>query len=103
VELDTTCYFNDRRRSAAQAPSADPATPVEIAAALGRGGLRWGPGSNEYDATCFLHVDTGPDGLQLTWRVDTAAVSPAMLESGLRGIESLVVDASRPLVPLLRD
>ncbi|WP_426511788.1 condensation domain-containing protein [Dactylosporangium sp. McL0621] len=100
VELDTMCYFNDRRRSAAQAPSADPATPEEIEAALGRGGLRWGPRSNEYDATCFLHVDAGPGGLELTWRVDTAAVSPAMLESGLRGIETLIVDAALVAAPV---
>jgi hypothetical protein len=31
---------------------------------------------------------------ELTWRVDTAAVSPAMLEACVRGIESLVVAAA---------
>ncbi|WP_433219028.1 condensation domain-containing protein [Dactylosporangium sp. CS-047395] len=89
VELDTMCYFNDRRRSAAQAPPA----------ATGPSTLRWGPSSNEYDATCFLHVDAGGDGLELTWRVDTAAVSPDMLEAGLRGIERLTVDAAH-LLPI---
>jgi hypothetical protein len=96
VELDTACYFNDRRRSAAQAPTRTAPAPSRITAALPHSALRWGPSSNEWDATCFLHVDMadGADAVDLTWRVDTAAVSPAMLETCLRGIESLVVAAA---------
>ncbi|MFC4037526.1 condensation domain-containing protein [Dactylosporangium siamense] len=94
VELDTACYFNDRRRSAAQAPAPGRPEPDRILAALPRSELRWGPSSNEWDATCFLHVDAAPEAVELTWRVDTAAVSPAMLETCLRGIESLVVTAA---------
>ncbi|MEV4138322.1 condensation domain-containing protein [Dactylosporangium sp. NPDC049742] len=96
VELDTGCYFNDRRRSAPP-PSGIP-SPAEVTAALEGSVLRWGPSSNEWDATCFLHVDpaagAATDAVDLTWRVDTAAVSPAMLEVCLRGIESLVVAAA---------
>ncbi|GAA3304683.1 hypothetical protein GCM10020218_104700 [Dactylosporangium vinaceum] len=91
VELDTMCYFNDRRRASAQIPRA---------AALEQSTLTWGPGSNEYDATCFLHVDAVPGGLALTWRVDTTAISPAMLEAGLRGIEEVVVAAARVRTPI---
>jgi hypothetical protein len=99
VELDTLCYFNDRRRSAAQAP-ADPApTPEQITAARPQSTLRWGPRSNEWDATCFLHVDAAGDAIDLTWRVDTAHVSPQMLEDCLRGIESLVVTAALEHTP----
>ncbi|WP_327010317.1 condensation domain-containing protein [Dactylosporangium sp. NBC_01737] len=94
VELDTGCYFNDRRRSAAQAPALDVPAPERITAALPHTALRWGPSSDEWDATCFLHVDAAGDAVDLTWRVDTAAVSPRMLEACLRGIESLVVDAA---------
>jgi hypothetical protein len=94
AELDTGCYFNDRRRSAAQAPDLDVPAPERITAALPDTTLRWGPSSNEWDATCFLHVDAASDAVELTWRVDTVAVSPQMLESCLRGIESLVVGAA---------
>ncbi|WP_432830159.1 condensation domain-containing protein [Dactylosporangium sp. CA-092794] len=94
TEIDTLCYFNDRRRSAAQAPAGEPAPPPLISAALPRTELRWGPRSNEFDATCYLHVDATADAIELTWRVDTASVSPAMLEDCLRGIESLVVTAA---------
>ncbi|MER7006538.1 condensation domain-containing protein [Dactylosporangium sp. NPDC000555] len=94
TELDTLCYFNDRRRSAAQAPAGALPTPRQISDALPRSSLRWGPRSNEFDATCYLHVDAVADGIELTWRVDTASVSPAMLETCLRGIESLVVTAA---------
>ncbi len=94
VTIDTRCYFNDRRRSAAQAPVDPPPTPEQITAALSQTSLRWGPRSNEFDATCFLHVDFEADTFDLTWRVDTTAVSPEMLEECLRGIESLVVTAA---------
>lgn len=90
VDIDTGCYFNDRRFSAAQAPAEAP-THEQIAAARPHSTLRWGPRSNEPDATCFLNVDVAPDAIDLTWRVDTAYVSPAMLEECLRGMESLVV------------
>nr|BFE61329.1 hypothetical protein GCM10020063_058550 [Dactylosporangium thailandense] len=94
-ELDTLCYFNDRRRSAAQGGAdGPPPSPHEISAALPASRLRWGPRSDEFDATSFLHVDAAGEGIELTWRVDTTAVSPAMLESGLREIESLVVTAA---------
>lgn len=94
VELDTACYFNDRRRSAAQGSELDVPSPERITAALPGSELRWGPSSNEWDATCFLHVDAVPGAVELTWRVDTAAVSPAMLEACLRGVESLIVTAA---------
>ncbi|WP_432992355.1 condensation domain-containing protein [Dactylosporangium sp. CA-233914] len=93
--LDTLCYFNDRRRSAAQATEATaPPGPGPITEALKFTRIAWGPRSNEFDATSYLHVDAVADSIELTWRVDTAAVSPAMLASGLRRIESLIVDAA---------
>jgi hypothetical protein len=91
VTIDTRCYFNDRRRSAAQVPIHPVPTREQIAAALPRSSLRWGPRSNEFDATCFLHADMATDGIDLTWRVDTSWVSPEMIEECLRGIESLIV------------
>jgi hypothetical protein len=94
TELDTLCYFNDRRRLAAQPPGGPLPAPGQIRAAAGRSHLRWGHRSNDFDATCYLHVDATPGGIELTWRVDTAAVSPAMLEACVRGIESLVVAAA---------
>ncbi|MEV6927780.1 condensation domain-containing protein [Dactylosporangium sp. NPDC051485] len=95
-ELDTLCYFNDRRRSAARGGAdGPPPSPREISAALPASRLRWGPRSDEFNATSFLHVDAAEEGLELTWRVDTTAVSPPMLEAGLRQIESLIVAAAQ--------
>ena len=94
VDIDTRCYFNDRRFSAAQVSADEIPTSEQIMAALPRSSLRWGPRSNEPDATCLLNVDVAPDAVDLTWRVDTAYVSPAMLEACLHGMESLVVTAA---------
>jgi hypothetical protein len=94
VALDTRCYFNDRRFSAAQTRAGSMPTPEQITAALPGSSLRWGPASDEPDATCFLNIDVAPEAIDLTWRVDTAYVSPAMLEKCLRGMESLVVTAA---------
>ncbi|MEV0127838.1 condensation domain-containing protein [Dactylosporangium sp. NPDC050688] len=99
VDLDTGCYFNDRRRFAAQVPALDVPAPARITAALAGSALRWGPSSDEWDATCFLHVDAAVDAVELTWRVDTAAVSPTMVETCLRGIESLIVTAALDPAP----
>jgi hypothetical protein len=94
VELDTSCYFNDRRGFGAPPPLDPVPTPEQIRAALPETSLRWGPRSSEPDATCFLHADNVKDAIDLTWRVDTAYVSPEMLEECLRGMESLVVGAA---------
>jgi hypothetical protein len=91
VDIDTRSYFNDRRRSAAQAPLHPVPERAQIEAAMAQSKLRWGPRANEIDATYFLNVDAAPGAIDLTWRVDTAAISPENLEDCLRGIESLVV------------
>jgi len=94
VEIDTRSYFNDRRFAAAQGPAGPLPEPDQIVAAVPRSNLRWGPRSNEIDATYFLNVDALPGAIDLTWRVDTTAISPENLEACLRGIESLVVTAA---------
>lgn len=88
VDLDTRCYFNDRRGFSAQTVTNVPVASVSEST------LRWGPRSNDPDATCFLNVDSAGDAVALTWRVDTAFVSPDMIETCLRGIESLIVTAA---------
>lgn len=97
VDIDTLCYFNDRRFGAAQTRAVP--TEGQIEAALPQSSLRWGPQSNEPDSTCFLSIDAVPDAIDLTWRVDTAYVSPAMLEECLRGMESLIVTAALDQTP----
>ena len=44
----------------------------------------------------YLHVNAGPDTIDLTLRVDTHRVSPDDLDNCLRGIEELVVAAALP-------
>ena len=94
VELDTFCYYNDRRRTAAQTYSGPAPTADQVAAALPASTLRWGPSSDEWDPSCILHINTVPDTIDLTLRVDTTFVSPAGIEACLRGIESLIVAAA---------
>ncbi len=94
VELDLMCYFNDRRRSLAQAaPDIEPSRE-HLREALPLSRLRWGGKSNNPDATAYLHINSVPDTLDYTLRVDTHCVTPAELEWMLREFESVLVCAA---------
>lgn len=94
VELDLMCYFNDRRRSLAQMATRPAATAEEIHAALPLARLRWGEQIDTPDATCYLHVNSVPDTIDFTLRVDTHCLSPADLEACLREMEAVMVQAA---------
>ncbi|OLB81313.1 MAG: condensation protein [Actinobacteria bacterium 13_2_20CM_2_71_6] len=94
VEVDTMCYYNDRRRSIAQAATGPVPTEDQLRAALPLGKLRWGPPTDVPDAGCYLHINSVPDTIDYTLRVDTHCISPAEMEACLRGLESVIVEAA---------
>jgi hypothetical protein len=100
TELDLQCYFNDRRRSMAQAPDrvtvTAPALSARLPEELAKSRLRRGKKSNTPDSTCYLQVNHVSDTIDLTLRVDTHRVTPDDLVNCLRGIEELVVNAALP-------
>lgn len=92
ADIELGCYFNDRRaqRTSGTIPSAD-----EITAALTRSRLTWGEPTNVPEPPLYLNVDDVPDGVEFTMVADTFHLSPSDMETVVRTVESVVVQAAR--------
>jgi Condensation domain len=91
-EVDLDCILNDRRALNPQEAAGDPPTPAQVRAALERSELTWGwrkeiPGKN-----LIMHVNDVPDTVSYDLCVNTRYLSPADMESCLRGLEALLVE-----------
>lgn len=95
VELDTGCYFNDRR-SATQAPDPDSETDVPFAIGSARETtLRWVLGQDAPSfEPLFVHVEDSADSICLTVNIDTHSISRADLETLLQTMETTAVKAA---------
>src|SRR5262249_46487634 len=89
------CYYNDRRRSMADAVQLDHApSKEEVNAALSESEIRWGEKSNEPAAVAFFLVNPVTDSLDYTLNADTARLSPSDMEALLRAVESVLVEGA---------
>lgn len=92
-EIDLSCFYNDSRlsdRGAAEVP----ATAAEIRAALDRGTVRWLNKANPPKRKIFFNVfDTSGD-IAFEVTADSRWFSPADLETLVRGIEAVAVEAA---------
>jgi hypothetical protein len=94
-EIDTDCYFNDRRRAHLNTPVQDrPPTSEELAAAVAAGTLRWEEPLELYDHTVFFHINDVPDTFDYLMCADTHRLSPAEMEAMVRRMESVLVAAA---------
>ncbi|HEY0806356.1 MAG TPA: condensation domain-containing protein, partial [Pseudonocardiaceae bacterium] len=94
AEIDTQCYFNDRRDAARQSAGPVP-TVAEINAALPASRLAWGQYSDVLQANFYLDVDEIPDGgMEFSLTADTRYVAPPDMERFVRTLEAVVVEAA---------
>lgn len=91
---DPMCYFNDRRRTLAQPKPGPAPTRDEVLAALPLSTLTPGVRFSNPDTKAYLNVNSAPDTINYTLRVDTHALSPAEQETILHTIEDLLVTAA---------
>jgi hypothetical protein len=92
-EIDIGCLFNDRRIDSRQEAGPAPGVP-EIAAARADTSLEWAapvPGLNE---RLLVNVNDAPGAVGITALVDTRHLAPDELESLLRGMEDVLVEAA---------
>ncbi len=87
VELDLSCYFNDRRTAAGPARAAAGVAPAPSE-------LRWAPPGDIPIERLFLHVNDVPDTVDLTVVADTHYVSPGQMEQLARTMEHVLVVAA---------
>jgi hypothetical protein len=94
TQIDTGCYFNDRRASTRAAePSPDPAQAISSAA---ESTIRWALGQDAPSfEPLFMHVEDSADTIRLTLAIDTAAISRDKVETLLRTMETTAVKEAR--------
>jgi hypothetical protein len=94
ADIDLQCYFNDRRDPMGE-PDTD-ATPTarEITEARSASRLRWGPHTEVPQPKLYLDVNDADGGVEFTMMADTHFVSPSDMETIVRTLEAVVVDAA---------
>jgi hypothetical protein len=92
-EIDTACYFNDRRP---QRPAGDDPVPgaEEIRAALAETRWHWMARQDRPNERLFLTVSAAPDTVDLDICGDTHHIPPAALETCVRTMEAVTVAAA---------
>jgi hypothetical protein len=89
-ELDIACYFNERRPQGAA--STDPVPdPAEVRAALAGTRFHWMARQDRPNERLFLTINDVADTVDLDICGDTEHLSPAMLETCVRTMESVAV------------
>lgn len=89
--IDLSCWLNDRRSAAAQAPPAD-LNAADIRRRLRLTRLDWlGSSEKHSDATVGMRIYDPPEAIKLEVIADAAALSRLQVEFILREIESLII------------
>ncbi|ACU73154.1 condensation domain protein [Catenulispora acidiphila DSM 44928] len=95
AELDIASFLNDRRSMDSAVPAPETAvTAEEFAKVRAASRFTWIQRRNDPVERLFLHVDDGPDAVTLTVEADTHGMSPAQIESLVREIEEVAVQAA---------
>jgi hypothetical protein len=88
-----TCFVNDRRMQHRQEPGDQPPGPAEVLAARPSAFAK-GYENDDGGERCYLHINNEPATIQYELLADTHDLSPANMESFLRGIEAVIVEAA---------
>jgi len=87
-EIDTACYFNDRRiRSRQPTHPAPSGAPSE---------LRWRPPVHDSRERLFVHINDVADCIEIEISADTRYVGPAAMEALARTMETVILAAVDP-------
>ena len=94
VEIDLSCYFNDRRPFGAAGTRGPAPEPGEIRAALPD--TSFVPLRQQDDPweRLFVHIENVPGTMELTLNADTRYLAPGDIEALCRGMEAVAVDAA---------
>ena len=91
-EVDTACFFNDRRGAAMQATDRQPTASQDGGGAPVPGTFRWVLGQDSPSLeSLFLQVDDVPGSVHLTFVMDTHRLSLADGEALVRGMETIAL------------
>jgi hypothetical protein len=88
-----TCFVNDRRMQHRQEPGEQPPGPAQVLAARPSAFTK-GYENQDGGERCYLHINNAPDTIQYELLADTHDLSPASMESFLRAIEAVIVEAA---------
>lgn len=92
--VDTNCYFNDRRRVHLNPPPLDRTpTEAELRAAQEQRVVRWERPMTHYDHTVFCSVNDVPDTFDFVMCGDTHRLSPDEMAALVTRMEDVVVTA----------
>jgi hypothetical protein len=99
IDLDTACYFNDRRGSSRQQAAGPAPTLRQIHDSVPQTTFRWVVGQDTPSfEPLFVHIDDVPDTIQVTLHLDTRTVSLANGEALMRGMEAVAIAAAIDLL-----
>ena len=95
VEIDTSCYYNDRRGAARPRDDAPVLTPRQIRDTVAPSTFKWvlGQDTPEYEPL-FVHIDDVPDTIRVTLHLDTRFVCLADGEALMHGMEQVALAAA---------
>jgi hypothetical protein len=93
VDLDLSCYVNDRRAKVRHHHAGSAPTPDQISEALPRTTFRWSPEAPTRERF-FLHIEDVPDTFAAILSADTRYLTPSDIEGYLRSIEAVAVAAA---------
>jgi Condensation domain len=93
-EIDIACFLNDRRLLTGKEPMSEPPEAQDVRAALPRSRLTWGYQQDRPSERLFIHFNAVPGTLNYEICADTHYVSPADMETCLRGLEAVAVQAA---------
>jgi hypothetical protein len=94
VELDLSCYFNDRRPFGGAGTRGPAPEPDQIRAALPASTLVTTRRQDDPWERLFVHVENVPETTEFTINADTRYLAPGDIEALCHGMESVAVEAA---------
>lgn len=94
VEIDLSCYFNDRRPFGGVGTRGPAPEPDQIRAALPASTLVTTRRQDDPWERLFVHIENVPATMELTINADTRYLAPGDVEALCHGMESVAVDAA---------
>jgi hypothetical protein len=94
LDIDISCFFNDRRRQTRRDDEAVAPCPDEIRAALPESRWTWLHQMDRRNRTLFLHVNDEADSIDMLVNADTHHLPPADIEGLPQHMEDVLVAAA---------
>lgn len=94
VELDLSCYFNDRRPFGGAGTRSPTPEPEQLRAALPVSTFAPVQRREHSRERLFVHIENVPGTMELTVNADTRYLAPGDVEALCRGMEAVAVEAA---------